>query len=102
MKHSKEHQLILDRVMEYVVLVGIPTKPEQRKIESYLDVALDGSTRYKDSKVAFENLCDLVQEKRDATLSKGDRQRKSQVPDHKVRDNWDKIFKKKPKREEKK
>jgi len=35
-------------------------------------------------------------------LSKGDRQRESQVPDHKVRDNWDKIFKKKPKREEKK
>jgi len=33
-------------------------------------------------------------------LSKGDRQRKSQVPDHKVRDNWDRIFKKKPKKEE--
>jgi|TARA_R100001530_G_scaffold116279_2_gene83315 hypothetical protein len=62
MKHSKEHQLILDRVMEYVMLVGIPTKPEQLKIQSYLDVALDGSTRYKDSEVAFENLCDLVQD----------------------------------------
>ena len=62
MKHSKEHQLILDRVMEYVMLIGIPTKPEQRKIESYLDVALDGSTRYKDSEVAFKHLCDLVQD----------------------------------------
>jgi len=39
MKHSKEHQLILDRVMEYVMLIGIPTKPEQRKIESHLDSA---------------------------------------------------------------
>jgi len=29
-------------------------------------------------------------------LSKGSRQRKSQVPDRKVGENWDKIFKKKP------
>ena len=61
-KHKKEHQLMLDRVMEYVMLIGIPTKPEQLKIESYLDVALDGSTRYKDSEVAFKHLCDLVQD----------------------------------------
>jgi len=35
-------------------------------------------------------------------LSKGDRQRKSQVPDRKVGENWDKIFKNKPKKKENK
>ena len=55
-KHKKEHQLILDRVMEYVVLIDIPSKTEKDKIESYLDIALHGAVRYGDSEDAFENL----------------------------------------------
>ena len=61
-KHKKEHQLILDRVMEYVVLIDIPSKTEKDKIESYLHIALHGAVRYGDSEDAFENLCDLVQD----------------------------------------